>query len=167
MNTQTHPKVNGDLLFVLALVFVTIAGAVIYGLIEIVDVLATTITKNTTVTDPAIATAISVLCLILVVAMLITAMVYIHRRSVQKRRHREFLADNPNLVAEAIYKTVRHMKRRTTYPNVRFGTVGNALENAQRYGASQLTDPFTREVVGVYRHFVNPKRPLPESFRPR
>jgi hypothetical protein len=167
MNTQTHSKINGDLLFVLALVFVTIAGAMIYGLIEIVEVLAATITKNTSVTEPAIATAISMLSLILAAVMFIIAVVYVHRRSAQKRRHREFLAENPNLVADAIYKTVRHLKRTTTYQNVRFGTVGNALENAQRYGASQLTDPFAREVVGVYRHFVNPKRPLPESFRPR
>lgn len=167
MNTQTQTKVSGDLIFGLTVVFLAIAGAIIYGLIEIVDSLATVITKNATVTDPAIAMAISVLSLIFFVALVIIGSIYGYRRSVQKRRHREFLADNPNLVADAIYKTVKYMKRKTTHREVRFGTVGNALENAQRYGAAQLTDPFAREAVAVYRHFVNPKRPLPESFRPR
>lgn len=167
MNTQSQPKYNGDLLLLLFVFVGLILGAIGYGLIEIADLLAITITKHTAVTNPAIALVISWFSMFVFAIATVICSVYGYRKSVQKRKHREFLDANPDLNARAIYKTVRHMQRRTTYPNIRFGTVGNALENAGRYGAAKITDPFTLEVVKVYRHFLNPKHPLPESYRPR
>ena len=169
MNTQTQSKVNGDLLLLLflsALGFMCLIG---YTIASSAESLATWIGSNSTFTDPAAALALSTTCIFVMILCIVSATVFGFRKAAQRRRQSEFLSANPSLSGDAIRKTVKYLKQRTTYTNVRFGSVGIAVAREFHSNVHPVLpgDIFAFEALRTYLHFMDQKYPLPKSTRAR
>ena len=170
MNTQTQPKFNGELLFFLFLFFAAIIIGIGYGLVSAAEILALWISSHTRVSASTDALGVSFGSIVVVVALLIYAVFAAFRKSAQMRRQREFLDANPELSGDAIRKTVKHLKRNTAHKNVRFGTVGIALQREfySNVHPALPGDVFAFDALRVYLHILDKKTyPLPRSIRPR
>ncbi len=97
---------------------------------------------------------------------------FIHRYFHKRYARLEYLESHAdlNLSMFTILKVVSYMRKTTSYPNIRFGTVASALIKYCRnpvQGIRPDSDPFPREVFTIYQHFQDKRRyPLPKSMLP-